>query len=242
MASVNVNCCEGMTIQKLLCNCNWGKRKKDDTVMYTDKHKQIVILSTPQHEMSEFVTFPDLQTTDIVVFCNDEKNELRFVSLQGRNLFKYIDSQPFEFPQRQSMVAGTPPPTARILSNATPPVDGQPVQQVSFRKSTAEHKVHPSISVPENVAGRSFADILPEYMHTFFGPICKQTLQGNFLQLTIMWDGFTSVIRTFPVQDHKKRIVSGITIISPFNAVYSTDINRFSVGNIDSQTKPDDKQ
>lgn len=232
MASVNLNCCEGLTIQRMLCNCNWAKKKEQEQHMYTDHHKQIVILSTPHIEFADLVAYSDIQNTDIVVFSCDSNGDLRFTSLQGRNLFKYIDIAG-EYPARQSM---TPPPMTGRKSveqnTSDPPGPSAPISAREYKRSNSEHKVHPSISVPEDVAGRLFTDILPDYMQKFFIPICKQTLQGNFLQLTITWDGFASLVRSFPIQDHRKRIVSGMIVISPFSSIYNTDVNRFSVGNI----------
>lgn len=226
--SINVNCCEGLSFQKVLCNCNWGSKKpadsKEQQVVYTDRNEQIVILSTPHIEVPDLVIYDDIQNTDVAIFTLDANSDVRFTSLQGRNIFQSIDLQP----------PPPPPPTGRLVSHSE---DG-PAGPHSARgpASTAaaplEHKSHPSIALPEDVAGRTLKDILPEYMLRFLLPICKQTLQGNFLQLTIMWGGLTQLVRTYPIPDPKRRIIAGMLTISPFVNAFNVDVNRFSVGNI----------
>lgn len=229
--SIHFNCCEGLSVQKVLCNCNWSKKKTEakEQVVYTDRNEQIVILSTPHIELPDLVLYNDIQNTDVAIFSLDTNNEVRFTSLQGRNLFQSIDSHPPPVPSSLTNTLGD------ALHDG--PAAPQSVRGSGARGSStvAEHKSHPSIAAPEDVAGRSFKDILPEYMLKFLLPICKQTLQGNFLQLTIMWGGLTQLVRTYPVLDYKRRIIAGMLTISPFVSAFNVDVNRFSVGNIVDQ-------
>lgn len=228
--SINVNCCEGVNFQRVLCNCHWSARKTSnenkEQVVYTDRNEQIVILSTPHIELPELVLYDDIQNTDVAVFTLDSSNEVRFTALQGRNIFQSIDLQPQPKPKT---------PLAATASAASEVSDEALMNGRGATALVAEHKSHPSISNPEDVAGRSLKDILPEYMLKFLLPICKQTLQGNFLQLTIMWGGLTQLVRTYPVPDPKRRIVGGLLTISPFVSAFNVDVNRFSVGNIGDQ-------
>jgi len=92
-----------------------------------------------------------------------------------------------------------------------------------FRTLQAEEKV------PEQLAGGKMEDQLPSYMTRFLKPIYTQTLQGNYLQLTIMWLNATHLLRTFPIVNHKKQIIAGMAITSPFDNAFNGDINRFSL-------------
>lgn len=239
--SINVNCCEGLNFQKILCNCNWGSKKPTESkeqVVYTDRHEQIVILSTPHIEVPDLVLYDDIQNTDVAIFTLDSNSDVRFTSLQGRNIFQSIDLQP---PPPPSHV--TPRMATLSLSHSEdgPAGPHSARERASSALATAtsgapEHKSHPSIALPEDVAGRTLKDILPEYMLRFLLPICKQTLQGNFLQLTIMWGGLTQLVRTYPIPDPKRRIIAGMLTISPFVNAFNVDVNRFSLGNIGDPT------
>ena len=226
--SINVNCCEGLSVQKILCACHWSKKKPEakEQVVYTDRNEQIVILSTPHIEVPDLVLYHDIHNTDVAVFSLDHDNDVRFASLHGRNLFQSIDLHSLP-PPLQFMPSSTHTPTA-----ADHGAEPSTLHRSERRPTVGEHKAHPSISTPEDVSGRLFKDVLPEYMLKFLLPICKQTLQGNFLQLTIMWNGLTQLVRTYPVLDYRRRIVAGMLTISPFVSAFNVDVNRFSVGHI----------
>lgn len=235
--SISVNCCEGIRFQKVMCNCQWRRQKHEskEQIMYTDRNEQIVILSTPHIEIPDLVLYHDIQNTDIVIFSTDAHDEVRFTALQGRNLFQSIDT--------------TPPPVRTSSPKAADTAhDGPAAPHSSARAENSrgkgggggggggsEHKSHPSIASPEDVAGRTLKDVLPEFMLKFLLPICKETLNGKFLQLTIMWGGFTQLVRTYPIPDYKRRIVAGMLTMSPFVSAFNVDVNRFSLGTIADQ-------
>jgi hypothetical protein len=92
-----------------------------------------------------------------------------------------------------------------------------------------EDQEHSEIKNPEDVAGQRMEDVLPDYMIRFLMPIYQQTLQGNYLQLTTMWMNATHLFRTFPIFNHRKQVIAGMAITSPFNNDFNGDINRFSL-------------
>lgn len=191
--SVNVHCCEGINVQKLLCRCICpGSKAQREQVLYTDSDRQIIILSTQHSECTDLVVFEDLEKTDVLIVSLDKEDYVRFVSVQGRSLFDTIDGD----------------------------------------SKGGEHKQHPSISSPADIIGRRMVDILPEWMLKFLTPICKQTLHGSFLQMTILWRGFAQLVRTHPLLDHKNRIIGGVIVISPFASIFNPDVNRFCVGSV----------
>lgn len=79
------------------------------------------------------------------------------------------------------------------------------------------------------VAGQTLEETLPTYLTRFLKSIFQQTLQGNHLQLSVMWMGITHLIRTFPTEDHRKNVIGGTAVISPYKADYHTDVNRFAL-------------
>lgn len=257
--SVSVNCCENLSFQKVWCNCHWGQKKPaEKQVVYTDRQEQIVILSTPHIEVPDLVLYTDIQNTDVAVFSLDSQGDVRFASLSGRNLFQSIDAAPAPAASAglgPSVAAATGSPRGtdgdRVAGGSSAGSGGTGTSSsgnggggggggpaaphssfLSRVSRPAEHKSHPSIAAPEDVAGRALKDVLPEYMLRFLLPICKQTLQGNFLQLTVMWRGMTQLVRTYPVPDHKRRIVAGMLTISPFVTAFNADVNRFSLGSL----------
>jgi len=103
-----------------------------------------------------------------------------------------------------------------------------------------DDKKRSSIEGPEDVSGQKITDLLPDYMLKFLMPIYRQTLQGNLLQLTTMWLGTTQLLRTFPIFNHRRQVIAGIAITSPFVNEFNGDINRFSLCNIVSADKKKD--
>ncbi len=218
--SFTLNCCDGMSIKKLICNnCTRSDKKPREEVLYTDRDEQIVILSTPHSEIPDLVVYEDLHRTDLVVFTLDPQGDVRFTSIQGQGLFRSIDRKPPE-----------PTPSGPFL-----PLSARKDSIKQESKDEKDHKSHPSIATPSDISGRLLKDILPEYMLKFLLPICKQTLQGNYLQLTIMWAGLIQLLRTYPIQDHRKKIVAGMLTISPFVSAFNVDVNRFSMGSLSDQ-------
>jgi hypothetical protein len=183
--SVRISCCENFSVRKLFCDCRQGQHADREEILYRDTRQQIIILSTPHVDYRGLVVFDDLPRTDIATFAMDDEGDIRFVSLQGLNMF-------------HSVVSGSGP--------------------------------DPDIKTQADFAGRKVEDVLPPYLTRFLIDIYSQTLQGNFLQLSIMWMGVTHIVRTFPIFDHRKQVVAGKVITSPFNNEFSEEvINRFAL-------------
>jgi hypothetical protein len=87
----------------------------------------------------------------------------------------------------------------------------------------------PKITNNKDLVGKTLQETLPDYIIRFLEPIYQQTLQGAYLQLTTMWMRTTQLVRTFPVFNHKKDIIAGIAITSPFNPDFNGEINKFSL-------------
>lgn len=183
--SVRISCCENLSIRKLFCDCRSRENVDREEILYRDTRQQIIILSTPHVDYPGLVVFDDLKLTDIATFAMDNEGDIRFISLQGLNMF-------------HSVVSGNGP--------------------------------DPEIKTQADFAGRKVEDVLPPYLTRFLMDIYGQTLQGNFLQLSIMWMGVTHIVRTFPIFNHRKHVVAGKAITSPFNNKFSEEvINRFAL-------------
>jgi hypothetical protein len=184
--SVTFNCCGELNLASMFKGCCPRSKQlpKKEQIIYTDNVKQIVILSTPQIDVTEMVVFEDLANTEITMFTRDEQGAIRYIAVHGLDSFQHTST-----------------------NNA----------------STIE------IKSPDDIIGKTINEVLPEYMLRFLTPIYEQTLQGNFLQLTTMWRGGTHLLRTFPIFDHKKRVIGGQVIMSPFNNDFNGDINRFTL-------------
>jgi hypothetical protein len=186
--SVTFNCCGELKLASMFKGCcppsQTKQVPKKEQIIYTDNVKQIVILSTPQIDVTEMVVFEDLENTEITMFTRDDKGIIRYIAVHGIASFQHNEE----------------------------------------------------IKSPNDIIGKTIHEVLPEYMLRFLTPIYEQTLQGNFLQLTTMWRGSTHLLRTFPIFDHKKRVIGGQVIMSPFNNDFNGDINRFTLKPIDDGT------
>ncbi len=92
--SVSINCCPGMNIKKIFCNC-WrpqNKEEKSEQVIYRDFGSQIVVFSTTNLDFNELMSFKDIHLTDTYMFSADNDGTLRFVSMNGPN--HYFIQQP----------------------------------------------------------------------------------------------------------------------------------------------------
>lgn len=85
------------------------------------------------------------------------------------------------------------------------------------------------IKIEGSIVNKRIEDVVPKHILNFLKPIYEQTLQGNHLQLTTMWLNQTQLVRTFPIVNHKKIVIGGMAITSPFNTAFNGDINRFAL-------------
>ena len=227
--SLTVNCFQGLKIKELFCNCCAKKKpeEKEDEGTFENKIQQIVVLATPQIDFPELIVYEDLKLSDIVIFSNNDDNETLFTSVSGTTLLKAIQ-------------AAAPPPTnADRIANE----DGEEVKNSTSPKTStprgrlragSNNNTTPSNDVwvpthPDDLCGKKAADVLPEYLKKFFLPLYRQTLQGNYLQLTILWLGNTQLLRTFPLMNHKKQVIGGMAVTSPYNTDFAGDISRFTL-------------
>lgn len=98
---LTVNCCEGFTIKRLFCSCASSsqkkqKSKKSDELLYMDYKQSIVVLSTPQLNIPNYIHFDQLPLTDQDEFQYDKRGIIRFTSLSGHGhyhekLLKHAD-------------------------------------------------------------------------------------------------------------------------------------------------------
>jgi hypothetical protein len=93
------------------------------------------------------------------------------------------------------------------------------------------------ITSNRDLVGHPLEEVLPDYITRFLMPIYRQTLQGNYLQLTTMWMRTTQLVRTFPILNHKKEVIAGIAITSPFNPDFNGDINKFSLNKTEEKSE-----
>jgi len=231
--SLTVNCFQGLRIKELFCSCCTKKKpddEKSDEGTFANYVQQIVVLATPQIDFPELIVYPDLKLSDIVIFSNNEDNETLFTSVSGTTLLKAIQA------------AAPPPVNADRL--AAPLVDNDEVKVPTLPKTStprgnrtraASTNAPPTISEiwvptnPEDLCGKKLNDVLPDYLKKFLMPLYRQTLQGNYLQLTILWLGNTQLLRTFPLTNHKKQVIGGMAVTSPYNTDFAGDISRFTL-------------
>lgn len=226
--SLSIHCCEGFSIKRLFCSCagdESGKKtkKNKEQILYTDAAKRVVILSTPQMEFPDLAVLEDLPLTDVAVFSADEEGVIRYTSIQGVNLFRSVTEAQESYLEE---MGGVEAAFGGGLESK-----GEDSVGTGFRE----------VKCPEDVAGMTIEDALPKYMLRFLKPIYEQTLQGNYLQLMIMWMNSTHLFRTFPIFDHRKRVIGGMAITSPFTNQFNGDINRFSLHSQQQQKKAEKK-
>lgn len=239
--SLTVNCFQGLRIKELFCSCCAKKKPEDEESgdgKFANMVNQIVVLATPQIDFPELIVYPDLKLSDIVIFSNDENNDTLFTSVSGTTLLKAIQA------------AAPPPVNADRLA---PPVDNDEVKvqalpktstprgnrtraaSTNARSSDGGGSTPPTIAEiwvptnPEDLCGKKLNDVLPDYLKKFLLPLYRQTLQGNYLQLTILWLGNTQLLRTFPLTNHKKQVIGGMAVTSPYNTDFAGDISRFTL-------------
>ena len=203
---MTVNCFQGLSVQKLICRCCKSHPEEANVAAaMPEKSQQIVILSTPQVEFPDLVVYEDLPTTDLITVTADDAHELRFVTVQGMTLLKGI--------------------TSYVPGNPEPHSPGKKVEM----KILPPPK--PSVEVKEvaGLLGETLTDVMPDYMVKFFSPMFRRTLLGSYLQLTILWMGHTQLLRTFPVANHKKQIISALLVISPYNTDFNGDLTRYAL-------------
>lgn len=77
-----------------------------------------------------------------------------------------------------------------------------------------------------DATGLKIEEVLPNNMRNLLIPIYEQTLTGHHMQLTTMWRGSSKVLRTFPIKDHRKKVVAGFSIFSPVHS-HNIQVNKF---------------
>ncbi len=208
--SLTVNCFENLSVQKLVCRCCKSQKAGSDVPTSAgatqEKSQQIVILSTPQVEFPDLVVYEDLSATDFITVTADDAQELRFVNVQGNTILKGITSYVPGYPEPHS-------PGKKVEMKILPPA-----------KPLVEAKV------VADLLGETLTDVMPDYMVKFFLPMFRRTLmQGLYLQLTTLWMGQTQLLRTFPIYNHKKQIISAMLVISPYNTDFNGDLTRYAL-------------
>jgi len=231
--SLTVNCFQGLRIRELFCNCCAKKKPEDEKAeegKFSNNVNQIVVLATPQIDFPELIVYPDLKLSDIVIFSNNEDNETLFTSVSGTTLLKAIQAAS---PPPVNMDRLAPPPTdSDEVKSPTLPKTSTPRGNRTRAASTNTPPMIPEIWVPtnpEDLCGKKAIDVLPDYLKKFLLPLYRQTLQGNYLQLTILWLGNTQLLRTFPLTNHKKQVIGGMAVTSPYNTDFAGDISRFTL-------------
>jgi hypothetical protein len=88
------NCCPGMTVRKLFCNCCRDKQtpgEEHDGVLYADNTHSIVIMLTPTNlTINQYVPLDDLKHTDFATVIKDPDpiGDLRYVECEGVSAFR----------------------------------------------------------------------------------------------------------------------------------------------------------
>lgn len=234
--SLTVNCFQGLRIKELFCDgcCCCSQKKKTDNAdegIFPNMVQQIVPLATPPIDFKDLIVYEDLSTTDIIVFSNNENNETLFTSVSGTTLIKAIHAAASpKTENKMSETAGSPlsetrprnpsksGDSPRLEARKVPPDDQQTDMRSDFYRSTSD-----------DLVGKKLVDVLPEYLKRFLLPIYQQTLQGNYLQLTILWLGNTQLLRTFPLFNHKKTVIGGVAVTSLYNTNFNSDVERFTL-------------
>ncbi len=196
--TINCHCFEDCSVRSLFCcpkgpDDGNGAAAPKEEIIYTDTMKQLVILSTPEIDFPELVLYEDIDGTEVTMFSQDEKGEMRLVAVQGLNM-------------RRSAQSDAVSPEA--VNSPRGPAEGDPI------------------------AGRLLSELFPDYMVRFLKPIYQQTLNGNYLQLTVMWLGRTHLFRTFPIINHKKHVIGGISISTPYTNQLHEGLDQFALNTL----------
>ena len=103
------------------------------------------------------------------------------------------------------------------------------IRFVTFHGAHTFHGAAENLRIPQDIIGQKVEDVLPDYASRFLYPIYEYLLNGNLYQIMIMWSGTTFLFRTFPIRDHRKRIIAGMVVMAPFTSEFNGDINRFAL-------------
>ena len=100
---------------------------------------------------------------------------------------------------------------------------------IRFVTSNGHGMIESEKTIEESIIGKKLEDVLPDYLMKFISPIYRQTLRGEQLQMILMWKGVVYLLRTYPIIDYKRNVISGTSVKTLFANDTVNDINRFSL-------------
>ena len=82
----------------------------------------------------------------------------------------------------------------------------------------------------QEIINRSLHETMAPFLWSFMEPILINTLQGDWLQVAVLWRGAAHLIRTFPILDYRqKTIVAATVTIAPFQNGFLGNIQNFAL-------------
>lgn len=187
--------------------CNWCLSNKN-------KEDANQVLYTDSIKQIVILSTPKIDFPEILLFEDLQETDIIIFSLDQENQIRFISVQ-----------------GSHLLKALT----ATPADSNTNNNNPNSPKL-PKITNNKDLMGKTLQETLPDYIIRFLEPIYQQTLQGAYLQLTTMWMRTTQLVRTFPIFNHRKDIIAGIAITSPFNPDFNGEINKFSL-NLPKRTK-----